>query len=553
MQLKSQTRTLLLAGVAWALVTNPAVAQQPSPLPGVFGEVLDVRVVNLEVVVTDKDGIAILGLGPQDFELTVDGEPVAIDYFSEVRGGLAVEQGQGEVSGVPALLAGEPVGTSYLLFIDDFFSLAADRDRILDGMVADLPLLRPEDRLAVVAFDGKELEMLSSWSNSVPTLERVLKRAKERPALGLHRLSERRQYSLDEDLAIRELLEPDAFGGRTVRTELSPQERSYIQLVSEQLDREIAAASATLRSFAKPPGRKVMMLLSGGWPYLPTEFLLGDFARLILDRAGLEGEDLYKRLIDTANLLGYTLYPVDVPGFDRNLVDTSIASLSQAAPLGRNMIRQQELHYTLSYLAKETGGKAFLNASRSDAFAGVASDTRSYYWLGFTPERAWDDERHRVEVNIRGEGGFRVRSRTGFLDSSRSREVTMAVESSLLFGNASAEATLTASTGEARKKGRRRMEVPLRVEIPLDRVTFLPSAEGYASQLELRIAVRDTQGRRTEIPVIPFALQAKAPPTQGTTTFETSMPLRREAHQAVVAVYDTASGRILEAGLSITP
>ncbi len=551
-ELRSRTEILLLAGVVWFLAGFPSQAQQPSPLPGVFGEVLDVRVVNLEVVVTDKDGIPIVGLGPDDFELTVDGEPVAVDYFSEVRGGLAVEQEPGGVSGVPALLPGEPVGTSYLLFIDDFFSLAADRDRILDGMIADLPLLRPEDRLAIVAFNGKDLEMLSSWSDSVPTLERVLKRAQERPALGLHRLSERRQYSLDEDLAIRELIEPDAFGDRTVRTQLSPQERSYIQLVSEQLDREVAAASATLRSFAKPPGRKVMMLLSGGWPYLPTEFLLGDFSRLILDRAGLEGEDLYKRLIDTANLLGYTLYPVDVPGFDRNLVDTSIASLSEAAPLGRNMIRQQELHYTLSYLAEETGGKAFLNASRRDAFAGVASDTRAYYWLGFSPDRSWDDERHEVEIHVRGED-YRVRSRTGFLDSSRSREVTMAVESALLFGNASAESTLTVTTGEARKKGRRRMEVPLRVEIPLDRITFLPSAEGYACQLELRIAVQDSQGRRTEIPVIPFALKAKSEPTKGTTVFETSRLLRREAHDAVVAVYDSASGRILSAGLSIKP
>lgn len=552
MQPGSQTQALLVAGALSVLAMSPARAQQPSPLPGVFGEVLDVRVVNLEVVVTDKDGIAIVGLGPEDFDLTVDGEPVGVDYFSEVRGGVAVEQATGGVSGVPALLPGEPVGTSYLLFIDDFFSLAADRDRILEGMIEQLPLLRPEDRLAVVAYDGKDLEMLSSWSSSVPALERVLKRAVERPALGLHRLSERRQYSLDEDLAIRELLEPDVFGGRTVRTQLSPQERSYIQLVSEQLDREVAAASATLRSFAKPPGRKVMMLLSGGWPYLPTDFLLGDFSRLILDRAGLEGEDLYKRLIDTANLLGYTLYPVDVPGFDRNLVDTSIASASEAAPLGRNMIRQQELHYTLSYLAKETGGKAFLNAARNDAFAGVASDTRSYYWLGFTPDRAWDDERHHVEVHVRGEG-FKVRSRAGFLDSSRSREVTMAVESALLFGNASAESALVVSTGESRKQGRRKMEVPLRVEIPLDRITFLPSGEGYASQLELRIAVQDERGRRAEIPIVPFALTAKAPPTQGTTTFETSVLLRREPHKAVVAVYDSASGRILSAGLSITP
>ena len=72
------------------LVPLGARAQDdPSPLPGVFGEVLDVRVVNLEVVVTDRQGIPVRGLRPVDFILKVDGDEVPIDYFSEIRGGTA--------------------------------------------------------------------------------------------------------------------------------------------------------------------------------------------------------------------------------------------------------------------------------------------------------------------------------------------------------------------------------------------------------------------------------------------------------------------------------
>jgi len=213
-QTRGKHNAIWAVGLTLWLGAIPAVSQQapPSPLPGVFGEVLDVRVVNLEVVVTDRDGVPILGLKPQDFELTVDGAQVPIDYFSEVRGGLAVATGEGAV-GIPALAPGEPVGTSYLLFIDDFFTVAADRDRILEGIVEDLPLLRPEDRMAVVAYDGRKPEMLSSWSSEVATLERVLKRARERPALGLHRIAERRQFSLDENLLFQDLIGPDTFGG----------------------------------------------------------------------------------------------------------------------------------------------------------------------------------------------------------------------------------------------------------------------------------------------------------------------------------------------------
>ncbi len=554
-------RSSLVAGTALlaVLAAGAAAQEAPSPLPGVFGEVLDVRVVNLEAVVTDKDGVPILGLRAEDFRLVVDGEEVPIDYFTEVRGGVAVTPVEGEkpgvTPGVPALAPGDPVGTSYLLFIDDFFAVGVDRDRVLDGLIEDLPLLKPEDRMAVVAFDGKDLEMLSTWSDSHESLRRVLKRAKERPARGLQRQAERRQFRIPEELAVQSLIGGPVIDTRgPFRTQLDPLERSYVQRLSEQLDKTVAAAAATLRSFAQPPGRKVMLLLSGGWPYLPTEFLVGDFSRVILDRQGLEGENLYRRLSDTANLLGYTIYPVDVPGFDRELVDVaqSVAPSVSAFP-SSSLLREQEVHYTLSFLAEETGGRAMINASRGRAFERVVSDTRSYYWLGFSPARAWDDGRHEVELEVRN-ANYRLRTRTGFLDSSRSREVTMAVESTLLFGNTPTEAGISVQVGEPERKRRGKMEVPISVLIPLERVTFLPAGETWASQLELRVAVRDDEGRRAEVPVVPIVLVSETSPSAGQVgRYETKLLLRREQHHAVVAVYDAASGRILSSSLTIAP
>ncbi|MDX1503747.1 MAG: VWA domain-containing protein [Thermoanaerobaculia bacterium] len=546
-------RTLLSVALA-TLACLPASAQDPGPLPGIFGEVLDVRVVNLEVVVTDRDGLAVRGLGPADFVLRVDGEPVPIDYFSEVQGGVAVARdGGGQVPEIGELAPGEPVGTSYLFFIDDFFSVPNDRNRVIDGVIEDLGLLGPEDRMAVVAYDGDRLEMLSTWSQSREELARVLKNARLRPSYGLRRAVERRQLNIDDAASIGSLLGDGVQSRPTVRTQLTPEERFYVQQLSEQLDRIVAAASATLRSFAKPPGRKVMLLMSGGWPYLPTDFLLQDFERVILDREGLEGDDLYRRLVDTANLLGYTLYPVDAPGLDRDLADAALLNPRTGTGAADRMIREQELHYTLQYLAEETGGRALLNAGRDDAFAAAVGDTRSYYWIGFTPRRAWDDRRHRVEVEMASQA-YRVRSREGFLDSSRGREVTMAVESALLFGNTVGQGQIGVTLGEPRKAGRRRMEVPIEVLIPLDQVTVVPVGEKWASQLELRIAVRDEEGRRAEIPVVPLELEASGPPEPGQYgRYQTKLRLRRMAHEAVVAVYDPASGSILSSGVEILP
>ncbi|MCP3910265.1 MAG: hypothetical protein GY713_04860, partial [Actinomycetia bacterium] len=184
----------LITILALAPVAPPAGAQE-----GVFGEVIDVRVVNLEVVVTEK-GQRVTGLGPEDFLLTVDGREVAIEYFTEVSGGTAVHRAdEGSGATVPALAPGVPVPTSYLVFIDEYFSLPTDRNRLLRRMIDQLPFLSPEDRMAVVAFNGKKVEMLSTWSQSVTALERVFKQAVERRAHGLSRRAEQRLYESTRD------------------------------------------------------------------------------------------------------------------------------------------------------------------------------------------------------------------------------------------------------------------------------------------------------------------------------------------------------------------
>ncbi|MGB5817542.1 MAG: VWA domain-containing protein [Thermoanaerobaculia bacterium] len=559
--------------LALLLTAAPAVLAQssPSPLPGVFTEVLDVRVVNLEVVVTDKDGVPVRGLGPDNFILEVDGEEVAVDYFTEVRGGVAAEvppsQEIAGIAEIPAVVPGSPVSTSYLVFIDELFSLPPDRDAVLEALEAELPRLGPEDRMAIVAFNGRDLEMLSTWTNSVPALTRVLKKARERPTHGIQRLAEQRQYNFDRLLNVSTQLRAGQFDARAQTffvNDLSPSERFYLDQLTEHVEMSVAAATATLRSFAQPPGRKVMMLYSGGWPYLPVSFLTSPFNWLILESGTVQGAELFQPLTDAANLLGYTLYPVDVPGFADRLAEATVSNaaefsradfgaIPQVAVADSVFQRRQELHYSLHFLADETGGEAFIDARRLAAFEGAVADTRSYYWLGFTPTRGWDNQRHDIDVQVRTPG-FKVRSRAGFLDSSRERDVTMAVESTLLFGSPPGHGNLQVAMGQPSKAGRKKMQVPLTVVIPLDEVIFLPVENGQVAELELRVAVRDDQGRGAEIPVVPLVIQADSPPKKGAVSrFETSLKLRRYPHRAVVAIYDRASGRILSATTEISP
>ena len=91
---------LALASAALATSAQDVSTQPPpEPLPGTFGEVLEVRVINLEVVVTDKDGVRVPGLSPGDFRLRINGKEAPVEYFTEVRGGDAVELAVGALFG----------------------------------------------------------------------------------------------------------------------------------------------------------------------------------------------------------------------------------------------------------------------------------------------------------------------------------------------------------------------------------------------------------------------------------------------------------------------
>ncbi len=67
--------SVLAASMIFLAIGSPASGQDA---PRVFGEVIDVRVVNLEVVVTGKDGGRVQGLEPEDFLVLVDKREVAI-------------------------------------------------------------------------------------------------------------------------------------------------------------------------------------------------------------------------------------------------------------------------------------------------------------------------------------------------------------------------------------------------------------------------------------------------------------------------------------------
>ena len=544
---------------ALLLLARPALAQQED-LPAVFSEVIDVRVVNVEVVVTDRAGNRVHGLEASDFELLVDGEPTPITYFSEVEEGFALDSKDGDVAAVPGLGPNEPVGTNFLIFIDDLFSIERDRNRVLDRLEADLGELGPVDRLAAVAFDGTRVETLTTWTNSASQFGEALDRARKRPAHGLGRRSEQRMVDSDRESVNQ--FERSLSIPRDVSSLASRAEVSYEETLSDQMERSVLAAVATMPQFAGQPGRKVMLLLAGGWPRSVAIYALQSLPtdRPPTDRRVMSEDKLYGPLVSTANLTGFSLYPVDLPGPTRDFRGDASRGLGPDPRTGDvratpgSLEREDSLHSTLQLLARSTGGVPMINAERDAALAAAVADTRSYYWLGFEPQRRDDEAYHEIVVRPVNRPDLTVRTREGYVDRSRDREIEMAVEAALMFGDPPGARPLDVRIGEPARAGRRRMSVPLEVAIPLDEIQLLPVAGVWQNELEVRVTAMDLEGNRADVSVEKVPIAGSSEPQPGQVFYyQTNLQLRRREHTYVVAVYDPLTGTSLTSTGTIGP
>ena len=520
---------LLLAGL-------PAAGQE-TPLPNLFSDVIDVRVVNVEVVVTDRKGNRIRGLEASDFELRVDGEQVPISYFTEIDDGwprISFDNGRPRTTrdsgagNVPSLVPEEPVGTNFLIFINDLAAIRKRRDGLLDRLEQDLALLRPADRVAMVAFDGYNVSRLSDWTSSRSEIAAALQQARERKALGL----------------LRHLNLGD---------------------VNDQTRRTVLAATGSIRSLANVPGRKVMLLLVEGWAGPTVPFRRPGFYA--------STEEIFGPLVAAANLAGYTLYPIGVRGF-ASVLDLDLARSGNVAPSYYpgssstypwrawtldafpflSATSPWSYERSLRFLADETGGLALVHALRRDAFAIAADDSRTYYSLGFEPKRDQHDALHDIDVRVVGRRGFRIRSRESYVDMSKGTEVTMLVEGALLLGGSPGAETLEVWFGAPEKAGFRKIIVPMEVRIPLDDVTLLRVGSQWMNELEFRFTLINEYGDRSGIPTSKFhVLGSRAPLPGEHYVYEVSIFMRKRKHRYVAAVYDPLSDMILSKSGTIGP
>ncbi|MFQ5526184.1 MAG: hypothetical protein ACE5GX_07965 [Thermoanaerobaculia bacterium] len=498
--LRVLTALLTLAG-------GPVLAQDPAPAPPSpaasgpperFGETIDVRILNLEVQVRDSQGRFVTGLPPSAFRVQVGPDVVPIAHFDEVKRGDPREPMAVELAPVIDPLTRELEGSNYLFFLDNEVTLKARRNFVLKFLRTELDRLEPGDRASVVAFDGKQLEVLSEWSDSVEALDRTFGRAMTLPANGIRHLARRRMPGFIAN-----------WEGNASR-------------------RSVLAAAAAMRSLPTPPGRKVLILVAGSWD--PIELSRADTFASWCVSGDCGGLRVLRVLTDTANFLDYSIVAVDVEGRDVDL----------------DWQREKRLQEVLTYLAQETGGEVLLNGERRRMLARAAQAGLSYYSIAVYPPADLADLRLGVRVLVDVEG-LTAYTQGSFVDLSRQHDEQLEVLNALLFRNKSLGG-FPVTVGPPGRLRSGRAAVPVTIAVPLAELEWLPTEDGFAARYEIQIATQDARDNASAVETETFEIRRVAVPGPADFEFvELEVNVRRRKQTLSVVIRDRQG----DAGLSV--
>ena len=523
-----------IVSILLAVLTAAAAAQEQG-IP-TFREAVEVRVMDLDVVVTDSRGRHVPDLTQQEFSVKVDGKPVPIDYFARVEEGaihapdlasapperVLAEYRKGNEAYVPR---------HFLIYIDTGHLSPPSRNRALEALKDLIARLGPGDTGRVVLFDRRAKD-LTPWTNSKEALLSALSRMDS--AVGMSRL-------LTEQQTLREI---DGFGSRNSRISAArnyaEQERTEVRQMLNDMGSEVTTLTAL-------PGKKAFLFVSGGFETQPgfamMQYAAGRFSPTLaaFDIRNMSSE--IDAVIKRANASDVTFYTVDARGLTAEGGSASNDDPLASRP-GVSFIAREDSQTGMRILARDTGGLALVNSNDFEkGLSRVYQDTSSYYSIGINVSKLAGTGYRDVRVEV-SRPGMTVRARRGYAARSgdqRARDVTQAA----LRTNVEYHGIpVTLRLAPARKE-KKYYSLPISVTLPASSLTFTPQGEGSQAKADIFVGAMDDGGNTSDVgrEEAVFNLP-KGAPAGAALNYVVTLQTRKGNQRIVVNVQDRISGRM---------
>jgi VWFA-related protein len=399
--------------------TRPASRTQPAPPrqePDDEVVRISTNLVQVDAVVTDRNGKQVTDLTADEIQILEDGKPQKISNFSFVNSGSKTpatipgkpaSADKNAVSLPPTRLRPEQVRRTIALVVDDLGLSFNSTYYVRHAVKKFIDEQMQEGDLVAIIRTGAGIGALQQFTSDKRMLYAAMERIKWNP-------SGRGGIGAFAPLT-----------GAQTNVTMATEDGEPPSDAAAELDRlreetftvgTLGALNYVVTGLRELPGRKSVLLVSDGIQMFDS-----------LSRAtNFRTQQALTSLIDLANRASVVIYTLDARGLqttgltaEDNTTGMSDEAMRNASTQRANMIFESQSG--LIHMAEQTGGIAFRNSNDlSGGIKRVLEDQTSYYLVGYRPDESTFDQKtgrrtfHKLELKVTRPGRFLVRMRKGF-------------------------------------------------------------------------------------------------------------------------------------------
>jgi VWFA-related protein len=482
--------------VVLLLLLAVSAAGQAPPLV----ESIEVRVVSVDVVVTDRAGNPVPNVTKDDFEILEENKPQTITNFAEIRADTTAVTAP---NAAPVAGAAPPRPRSFLIFFDNGSIQPQMRKPLVDSLQRFLDQLRPPDVVSVVSW-GHGIHLVAPLTSDKGTLRMAIQQlaTMELPTTVHNDLSRvQRQCTTSLNMA------------RTGRMRMTD---AYIECISEARHETSAATyyshrvlqgiDIALAMIAGEPGKRSLIVAGAQMPRNPgaaiyawanqlfTPYLSGFNAPHERPEVReIEQQDLTDQVGRRASERGVTLYMLAAT----TPADMNDASSPDYTPdIGVSFLHRRDTEDSFSEMASQTGGFMAGTSQLPRALQAIESETSSYYSLGYRPAGEWRGPR---VITVRMKNKEYV-ARTRRTVSPRDAGETMRdrVIANVFRASEETKWKIAVRAGRPQRAGRGTFTVPIEVRMA-PTLTLLPQGNDVAGGYGVYISVGNESGALSDM------------------------------------------------------
>ena len=472
-------KTLFLSA---ALASTLVAQSSPQPATPATGEQIEVRVIEVDAVVTDRDGHLVPGLKRDDFEIRENGDAQPISNFQEIRAtqpndvASATHASSGTAQSEELLTVAPP--RQIVIFFDHVRLPKSQADRFFHSVDEFMTKLRPQDEVMIATWEAQRFNLTVPFTRERAAISEELNRLYRSALLfrdSVEETTNKSEAQMAQDEYARSLAAERARKASGVRippntTDPKADLDMSLRGVSDRRWITIRSKMTALDSLMKRLGRqetkKYMLLFSQQLP-------------INLDANGIAGEfstfGMMKMLTRTANSHGFTLYtfhPADVSAEIENLRNED-PEMDIAEATSQAIQRVDQETQSLRIVAHETGGTEGTGVTPiTEQLQQITAALDSYYSLGYRATGA--PRTRKIRVVVKNHPDFVVRSRDSFVERNAKEEFRDKAFANL-FEQIDSTFPIALYAGKTKVLNASRRSLPLQVRIPYSALTLLPS------------------------------------------------------------------------------